>query len=479
VPPFFNGEQVSVGGVNLSYDQLIVVGVSILAAIALRLFFYLTRMGIATRAVVDDRDLAALTGASPSRYSMLGWSMGASLASIAGILVAPTLDLDITVLTLLVINGYAAAMVGRLRSLPLTFVGAIVLGLLQSYAIGYLPVSAFWSNIGEIIPMLYLFVVILVLPQARAAITRQPRLRAPRVAGLRESLITAAVFFVVAFAGIGAYCMSKVGGSGGSLVGLLVAVVVSAAVGGLVALPALRLRGLYLALATLAFAYGMDTVFFSDTKFFGSNDAVNVARPHIPGISLNGNRAFFVALCILFAAGGVGLLALRRSAFGRRLLAISDSPAACLTLGVDMTRSKLAVFALSAGLAGLGGALYGGAQGQVGGGSSGDFTFLLSLTLLLLAVVSGIRTIGGTLFGGMSLALGPALQSHLTQWWHSAPADILSLLVGTAAIGISQNPEGTFGANTPLGKWRDRRARRDSEVVTGHEVAESLTGAAH
>jgi branched-chain amino acid transport system permease protein len=234
-----------------------------------------------------------------------------------------------------------------------------------------------------------------------------------------------------------------------------------------------------LALATLAFAYGMDNVFFTDVKFFGIDDSVNVARPHIPGISLNGNRPFFVALCVVFAAAGIGLLALRRSAFGRRLLAISDSPAACLTLGVDMTRAKLAVFTLSAGLAGLGGALYGGAQGQVGGGESGDFTFLLSLSLLLLAVVWGIRTIGGTLFAGMSLALGPALQSHVTQWWHSAPADILTLLIGAAAIGISQNPEGTFGASTPLEKWRDRRIRRGAEVITEPDSAEgSLTSAA-
>lgn len=524
VPPFFNGREVSIGGVNLSYDELIVVGVAILVAIGLRLFFYLTRTGIATRAVVDNRELTGLTGARPSRYSMLGWAMGASLASIAGILVAPTLDLDITVLTLLVINGYAAAVVGRLRSLPLTFAGAIVLGLLQSYAIGYLPVSDFWSTFGQIIPMLYLFVAILVLPQTRAAITIQRRTRAPRVAGPRESLVTAAVFLVAAiaisrglssdslnyadrgmayaiimlslvlltgyggqvslcqltFAGIGAYCMSKVGGTSGSLLGLVVAIIVSAAVGALVALPALRLRGLYLALATLAFAYGMDTVFFTGTKFFGANDSVNVARPHVPGISLSGNRPYFVALCVIFAVAGVGLLSLRRSPFGRRLLAISDSPAACLTLGVDMTRSKLAVFTVSAGLAGLGGALYGGAQGEVGGGTSGDFTFLLSLTVLLLVVVWGVRTIGGTLLAGLSLALGPALQSHLTQWWHSAPTDVLTLLVGTAAIGISQNPEGTFGANTPLEKWRDRRARRGDEVVMGPEATEgSLTGAAH
>jgi len=524
VPQFFNGKQVSIGSVNLSYDQLIVVAVAILVAIGLRLFFYLTRAGIATRAVVDDRELTALTGAAPSRYSMLGWAMGASLASIAGILLAPTVNLSITVLTLLVINGYAAAMVGRLRSLPLTFLGAMVLGLLQSYAIGYLPSSTFWSTFGQIIPMLYLFLVILVLPQTRATITRQVRLRAPRVASLRESLITGLVFVILAivvsqllssdnlnyanrgisysiimlslvlltgyggqvslcqltFAGLGAYAMSKVGGTGGSTLGLLAAVGLSAAVGTLVALPALRLRGLYLALATLAFASGMDTVFFTSTSFFGTSDSISVARPHIPGISFNSNRTYFVGLCIVFIVAGIGLLALRRSAFGRRLLAISDSPAACLTLGVDMTRSKLVVFTLSAGLAGLGGALYGGAQGEVGGGDSGDFTFLLSLTLLLLAVVWGIRTIGGMLLGGLSLALGPVLQSHVSSWWHGAPNNLLELLVGLAAIGVAQNPEGTFGGNTPLQQFRDRRAAGSGTPGPGATVVEgSLSGVAN
>jgi branched-chain amino acid transport system permease protein len=516
VPQFFNGDQVSVGGVVLTYHQLIVVAVAILVAIGLRLFFYLTRTGIATRAVVDDRELTALTGAVPSRYSMLGWAMGSSLASIAGILLAPTVNLDINTLTLLVINGYAAAMVGRLRSLPLTFLGAIVLGLLQSYAIGYLPVGDFWTSFGQIIPMLYLFLVIILLPQSRATITRQVRLRAPRVASMKESLVTTGVFIILAiiasqvlssgnlnyadrgvsigiimlslvlltgyggqvslcqltFAGLGAYAMGKVGGTGGSTLGLLAAIGLSAAVGTIVALPALRLRGLYLALATLAFAYGMDNAFFSSTKFFGSSDSLNVARPHIPGISFNSNRTYFVALCIVFGAAGIGLLALRRSAFGRRLLAISDSPAACLTLGIDMTRSKLLVFTISSGLAGLGGALYGGAQGAIG---PNDFAFLLSLTLLLLAVVWGIRTIGGMFIGGLALALGPVLQSHL-----SKPRDIVQLLVGLAAIGISQNPEGTFGGNTPLQKWRDRQGQVPDVVVPGEAVTEgSLSGVGH
>src|SRR2546428_20929 len=84
-------------------------------------------LGIAMRAVVDEPELAALTGADPDRVRAVSWALGASLAGLAGILLAPLISLDIILLTLLVINGYAAAMVGRLRSLPLTFVGGLML----------------------------------------------------------------------------------------------------------------------------------------------------------------------------------------------------------------------------------------------------------------------------------------------------------------------------------------------------------------
>ena len=512
VPQFFNGNQVNIGGVVLTWHQLIIVGLAALSAVALRVFFYRTRPGIATRAVVDNKELAALTGATPARYAQLGWAMGCGLASLAGILIAPLVNLDITNLTLLVINGYAAAMVGRLRSLPLTFVGAIALGLTQSYAVGYLPIGDTWTYIEQVIPMLFLLVVILVLPQSRASLARRVRVRAPRIVGLRESLVTSTFFLVAAlvvsatlsstnlsyanrgvalaiimlsivmltgyggqvslcqltFAGLGAFAMSKVGGSGGSLVGVLAAVGLAAGVGALVALPALRLRGLYLALATLAFAYGMDLAFFNNTRVFGISLSLTVARPHIPGVSLNSNRSYLILLCVIFALLAVGLLAIRRSRFGRRLIAVNDSPSACLTLGIGMTRTKLAVFTLSAAVAGLGGALYGGAQGAV---APNDFTFLVSLTLLLLAVAWGIRTTGGMLVAGVLFALGPVLQQHLTQ-----PRDVVLLLVGLAAIGVAQNPEGTFGGNTALQKWRDRRTATPLLAPSADSLAPNADG---
>jgi branched-chain amino acid transport system permease protein len=496
LPQFFSGHQVSVGGVVLTWQQLIVVGSSVIAAGGLWLFFHRTRAGIATRAVVDDRELAALTGATPARYAQLGWAMGCSLASLAGILIAPLINLDVTLLTLLVINGYAAALVGRLTSLPRTFAGAIALGLIESYALGYLPTSETWTFLEQVIPMLFLFAAILLLPQAHASLSRRARVPAIRNVSLRQSLLASAALLVVAviaaatlsgsslsyacqgvalaiiglsmvlltgyggqvslcqltFAGLGAVAMSKVGGSGGSLLGLLAAVGLAGGAGALIALPALRLRGLYLALATFAFAYGMDNAFFNNIQVFGAYLSLPVARPGIPGLSLAGNGAYLMMLTAVFAAVSVGLLAVRRSRLGRKLLAVNDSPAACLTLGIDLTRVKLVTFTVSAALAGLGGALYGGAQGAI---APTDFSFLVSLTVLLLAVIWGIRTVAGMLFAGVTYALGPLLQQHLTR-----PPDIVALLVGLAAIGVAQNPEGTFGGRTPLQHWRARRSGR-------------------
>ena len=139
IPRFFEADHVRIFSVNVTYHQIIVVIAALFVAVTLRLFLFRTRIGVALRATVDAPDLAAYFGAAPGRVRMLGWAMGSSLAALAGVLLAPIVTLDILLLTLLVINGYAAAIVGRLRSLPLTFAGGVVLGLLESYVVGYAP----------------------------------------------------------------------------------------------------------------------------------------------------------------------------------------------------------------------------------------------------------------------------------------------------------------------------------------------------
>jgi branched-chain amino acid transport system permease protein len=226
---------------------------------------------------------------------------------------------------------------------------------------------------------------------------------------------------------------------------------VTAAVGAAVALPTLRLRGLYLALATFAFATAMDTVFFE--REIGSGGSKSVPRLHVPGIPTQSDEAFFLVCAVAFAVCSIGVLALRRGRWGRQLTALNDSPAACATLGVNTNVTKLVVFAVSAGLAGLSGALFGGLRGGI---SPGDFTAIGSLALLLSLRIGGVSTVTGALFGGTAVAMFPTLQDHVP----SIP-QLSYLLTGLAAVSIGRDPDGVGGQVSRLGeRLRARAARR-------------------
>ena len=508
--PFLLGKQVTVLGVVLTAHQLIIVGTALAVSLGLWAFLHLARAGVTMRAVVDDRELAALTGASPARVGALGWGLGSALAALAGILLASQVQLDALTLTLLVVNGYAAAVVGRLSSLPLVFVGGLLLGLAQSMAVGYVTLD--WlSQLQPIIPMVFLFVALLLLPQTRLRTGRPTVLAAPRVAGARESLVVGAAFVALAvvvavvlpaakvssmthgvavgmimlslvpltgyggqvslcqltFAGVGAVTMSRADGGSGSVLALVLSVLVPAAMGALVALPVLRLRGLYLALATLAFAYAMDTAFFTNADVMSISYSRRVPRPDL-GIDLSNDRTYLVAVCVLFAVVGCGVLALRRSTLGRRLVAMGDSPTGTATIGVGLTTTKLSVFALSAGIAGLGGALLGGQQHAVG---NTDFGLILGLTMLLMAVIWGVRTVSGVLVAGILLEVGPMLTDAL-----GGSVGVLPLLVGLGAVGLGKQQNGVVGSF--LDQVRRRRpAPPDADLSTSTQE-EVLVGAA-
>jgi branched-chain amino acid transport system permease protein len=209
-------------------------------------------------------------------------------------------------------------------------------------------------------------------------------------------------------------------------------------VGAIISLPALRLQGLYLALATLAFAQAAFYGFFSNTSFIAEGGAIPVGRLSVPWISLTGDRAYLVFCAVVLALAGVGVLAVRRSAWGRRLVALSDSPAAFATLGMSPTISKMVVFGASAALAGVGGMLY---AGQPLALSALNVQLFIGLELVLFVTIFGIRTVSGAVLGGLAMVLLPYASSQLP-WWGIGLAGIL------AGIGIAlmaNVPDGILG----------------------------------
>lgn len=524
--PFFEGSSVDLGFYNLTYHEVITIAAAILTAVGLRFLLFSTRTGLAMRGVVDDRPLAMLNGATPQRSSMLAWAIGAMLAALAGVLLGGTQGgLAHIPLTLLVINAYGAAMFGRLRSLPLTFLGAIVLGLAQSLAIGYLnldtPITSAFGHTFErsfslnglraAIPVLSLFIVLLFLKplKVRAGVQRTTReiVPSPPVARwLVATVALAATGYVLgtvtgalrvfqigqgvalgivmlslvpligwagqislapmAFAGIGALVMGTYGGDG-SLGGLVLAVVVTAAVGALVALPAIRLRDLYLALATAAFAVLMDELVFKQNALF-PNGNLPVGRLDLFGFSFDDDRAYLVLLCTVFGLVATGLVWLRHRRFGRLLLAMKSSDAACVTLGVSLARTKLMVFTLSAGIAGLGGALYGAQLNRV---SSSTFQFLQGLPVVLLAVVGGIGAVGGALAGAFLYALTffilPDLIPSLAPWFALGPA--------FAGISLGKNPNGAVNETARNLRARFAKGERGAPTPAPAKVDELAT----
>ena len=162
---FFGSEGFNIGETFLPYYRLITIVAGIVIAIVLRFVLYRTRLGVAMRAVVDNRDLAALNGGRPGRVSAFSWALGTSMAAIAGIFLAEELStLSIEVLTLLIVDAFAAAIIGRLKSLPLTYIGGLIIGLSLSFQQNFLTWSGRWASASFAIPTIILFLALLFLP---------------------------------------------------------------------------------------------------------------------------------------------------------------------------------------------------------------------------------------------------------------------------------------------------------------------------
>jgi branched-chain amino acid transport system permease protein len=407
--------------------------------------------------------------------------IGFSLAALGGVLFAAGQNLNAIALTLLVLNAYGAAMVGRLTSFPLTITGALLLGLIQEWTnISWVAPNGEWFlRFRLAIPGLFLIAAVLFIPSFRLAAGRVVGRDEPKVPTLRSSLIsgallvfgvavamqmvsfrigtyviTALVMATIAlslvaltglsgqvsltqylFVGWGAFVAGQING-GRTITGMLLGGVVAAVFAALVALPAVRLRGLHLALSTFGCALVGREMFLGDARVFGLG-GIQVGRPELLGISTHSDPAFAVFCAGTFVVLAVTVGVLRRSWFGRQLTAVRDSELAAATLGLRVRRVKVAIFVVSGFIAGCSGALFGGLGGAVQGS---QFEPVNSLVIVLFAYVGGITTVAGALLAGVLFAALSYAQAT-----YSDLGGVVFVAVGAVAIMLGRQPNGLAG----------------------------------
>jgi branched-subunit amino acid ABC-type transport system permease component len=225
------------GGVNVGVDQAFVVAIAAVAAIGLAVFFRRSHLGLQTRAVIADGELTELVGADSRRITTFSWMLGSAFAALSGILLAPTIGLDAVILTLLVVQAFGAASVGRLTSLPLTYAGALGIGVLAALSTKFVTEYRGLSGVPSSLPFIVLFLVLVLSPKGtfrevvdataarsgrrleRASRPISPRLAAAGLAvavavpwfltGSQMVTATATVAYVLIFSGCSSACPAR------------------------------------------------------------------------------------------------------------------------------------------------------------------------------------------------------------------------------------------------------------------------------
>jgi ABC-type branched-subunit amino acid transport system permease subunit len=265
-----------------------------------------------------------------------------------------------------------------------------------------------------------------------------------------------------AFAGVGAFTAYQlVTASGASvLLGMLVGAVIAAAIGAVVAIPALRLEGVYVALATIAFGLVWDNVLVNVSWIGGPQFGLReLPRPVFLGIDFANNHAFFLLCVVVLALAAGAVVLIRGGTTGHFLDAVRGSERAAASVGIDTTRAKITAFAISGALAGLGGALLAIQQGQVN--NQPNYVFQVGLFWVVIVVTLGMRSVTAAIMSGFAFALVPELLSDIGL--STTNAFLFSqVLFGLGVITYAKYPEGILEANTRtvLG-WVERLRTRD------------------
>ena len=258
-----------------------------------------------------------------------------------------------------------------------------------------------------------------------------------------------------AFLGVGAYTQALLTAAGWPFfLALACAALLSAAAGIVVGLPALRVKGIYLAIATLAFGFIVEEVFARWEGLTGGNAGMHVKAPAILGWSVESAEGFYFICLVTTVLVTLGTLNLLRSSTGRAFVAIRDSEISAQSMGVHLARYKTLAFALSAALAGVGGALYAHKMRFL---SPDQFSILQSIDLLLLVVIGGLGSVHGAFLGAAFLIAMPQLISltkdYLPDAIGQAPG-LQAVVYGAVLIAfVLFEPLGLYGRWLKVRTW--------------------------
>jgi branched-chain amino acid transport system permease protein len=475
-------------------NMLAAIAAVVLAALVWALFRY-TRLGLATRAAAENEKGAVLLGFSPDALAGSSWIIASVVGAAGGFLVGPIAgQLTPVNYNYFIVPALGAALVGLLRSVPLTLVGGLGLGILTSIA-NFLSSKTWfpaWLSGGQAlasaIPLLVIAAVLFLrgnalptrgtvgekrLPPASrprhvgwwvvlcagAVVLYATQLHGPWDLALTTTMITSILMlsYVVitgyvgqislaqlGLSGVAAFFMVKLMSNGVAknnpfpihgpglpmIVAIPIAVALSVVIGVIVGLPAVRIRGVQLAIITMAAGVTLLDLYFNNPKLTGvqQGSGAQVPSPELWGLNLSvvgksglsDHFSFTAFVLVVLAATAAIVSNLRKSATGRRFLAVRANERAAAAAGINVTRSKLLAFAFAAGIAGLSGCLLAFQQQNV---SSANFDPFFGLSLLAFAYLGGISSVNGALVGGFIAASGVwsyFLQSHftnLTNYW--------------------------------------------------------------
>jgi len=509
------------GTASIDTNEIATIAAGAACAVGLWGLIRHTRLGLHMRATVDRRELAALRTIDPSRTSSIAWMLSTMLAALCGVLGAPVLSLGPSAFLIVMLVAATAAVFGRLRSIPVAFAGGLALGIIQDLVAGYVSPHVSISGLSSAVPFILMFfiLVFLLVDRRRKAGTvseeapprdvLHDRAKPSRgiawaiatvglvgytlfiaddfwvgliVSGLCFGLIFLSFTVVTGIGGMVSLAQATFVMAASLTAGLLVShhtpfvvalfagVAVAGLLGALVALPALRLGGVALALATLALALVGDEIVFQVNPLINGQLGWTLNRPVLGPLDFSSNKSLFLLVLILGLIGIWLVRNLQRSPTGRAMLAVRSSPVAASASGISPVIAKLGIFTFSAALAGFGGVMISTYSGSV---NSTTFPAATGLVWLAVVVTFGVRRPAFALVAGLVYTAFPQLLLHVTS---STVAP--EILFGLGGIGLARNPEGLSDIGRSIASLWDARIRPRLVPATSPASATPAGGSA-